>query len=65
MCGCINQINKTLIAQNNKIFIPPGGPEIPSLRTEKVDVTSKMPRRRQLVFASHCPFCGQRYEPGK
>jgi hypothetical protein len=66
MCDCIETTNKHLAEFNTKIELPlwtSSGARRPFVLTMKVD--EKKRGRPRMIFASCCPFCGERYaEPG-
>lgn len=63
MCHCIDLANEKLVRDNTKIesiwvfgknYIPAG------IRTVKVDKTKR--GNPKVIFASFCPFCGEKYD---
>lgn len=62
MCDCIKDINAHLAEHNTKITIPmwtSSGRYIPFVETSKID--GKKRGKPKSVFASCCPFCGEKY----
>ena len=65
MCNCINDLNEKLKEKNTRIYTPISfRPSLntlgPLVVTEKVD---KKKRSKPLnLFASYCPFCGEKIE---
>jgi len=63
MCKCIAEINEKLAAHNTKIELPMLGLQQPFVSTTKID--TKKRGKPVMMFASFCPFCGQRYREQK
>lgn len=64
MCDCIQAANKFLAEHNTRIELPWFGPQRPFVQTMKLD--DKKRGKPKMMFASRCPFCGERYpEPEK
>lgn len=64
MCDCIKTVNEFLALHNTKIELPWMGPQRPFVQTMKLD--DKKRGKPKMMFASCCPFCGERYpEAGK
>jgi len=62
MCDCIETANKHLAAFNTKIELPMWtscGGRPPFVQTVKID--NKKRGKPKMMFASCCPFCGERY----
>jgi hypothetical protein len=59
MCDCIQDVNKFLAEHNTKIEMPWFGPQRPFVQTMKVD--EKRRGKPRMMFASCCPFCGEKY----
>lgn len=62
MCDCIDRVNANLAQFNTIITVPmwtSTGMLTPFVETSKLD-TGKRGKPRS-VFASHCPFCGEKY----
>lgn len=61
MCSCIETINADLAARamNTKVELPLIGPQKAMVRTAKAD--EKARKKPAILFASHCPFCGEKY----
>ncbi len=58
MCDCIDQMNRKLAGQNQRVQVSMLGAVI--VATTKIN-----PQRwgsQDMLLASHCPFCGQTYE---
>jgi hypothetical protein len=63
MCDCIDRIDEHLAQFNTKIELPiwtESGKRTPFVQTMKKD--DKKRGKVRMVFASHCPFCGEKYE---
>ena len=64
MCECIARVNKHLAEFNSVIELPWAGPQRPFVLTMKKD--EKKRGKPKMMFASYCPFCGEKYpEPEK
>jgi hypothetical protein len=63
MCECIKTANKFLAEHNTKIEMPWLGPQRPFVLTMKLD--DKKRGKPQMMFASCCPFCGEKYPEAK
>jgi hypothetical protein len=63
MCDCIKSTNEYLAQHNTKITIPWLGTQRPFVQTEKID--GKKRNKPMMLFASYCPFCGEKYEESK
>jgi len=67
MCDCIAKANDHLAQFNTKIEVPiwtRSGRLTPFVQTVKVDDRKR--GKPKLMFASHCPFCGEKYaEPAQ
>ena len=59
MCDCIEKTNGFLAEHNTKIELPWFGPQRPFVVTMKVD--DKKRGKPRMMFASCCPFCGEKY----
>lgn len=62
MCECIAQANQHLAEFNTKIDVPiwtRSGVLAPFVSTVKLD--DKKRGKPKLMFASCCPFCGEKY----
>lgn len=62
MCGCIDQANEHLAEFNTKIELPiwtSSGRRAPFVQTMKID--EKKRGKPKMIFASCCPFCGEKY----
>jgi hypothetical protein len=58
MCDCIKTTNAHLLQHNTRIMLPMLGPQLPFVETMKVD--SKKRGLPVKMFASYCPFCGEK-----
>ncbi|UQD69244.1 hypothetical protein JEY40_24830 [Bradyrhizobium japonicum] len=58
MCDCIEKTNTHLAQHNTKIMLPWVGPKLPFVETIKLD--EKKRGKPVKMFASHCPFCGEK-----
>ena len=63
MCTCIEDSNKFLSDRNTRITIPLFGTQRPFVQTEKLDDFKR--GKPTMIFASYCPFCGEKYPPAK
>jgi hypothetical protein len=66
MCDCIKNINEHLAGYNTKITVPiwtasDGRPSF--VETSKID--EKKRGKPKSVFASCCPFCGEKYSDNR
>lgn len=61
MCDCIEAMNRELASRNAEISLPIIGPTKPFITLNKLDATRRT--SLPLLFASHCPFCGEKYPP--
>lgn len=59
MCECILTVNQELAQHNTRIHMPIIGPKIPFVETIKVD--EKRRGKPVRMFATYCPFCGEKY----
>ena len=62
MCDCIERVNANLAQFNTIITVPmwtSTGMLTPFVETSKLD-SGKRGKPRS-VFATHCPFCGEKY----
>jgi hypothetical protein len=62
MCDCIETANKHLAEFNTKIELPmwtSSGKLTPFVLTTKIN--EKKRGKPQMIFASCCPFCGEKY----
>ena len=62
MCDCIDRVNGKLAKFNTVINAPfwvSSGPIAPFIETRKIDTGKR--GKPHAVFASHCPFCGEKY----
>ena len=67
MCDCIELTNKELKKYNTRLIIPilwnsQGLKPVEKVvcATEKDDIKNK--RKAVNIFATYCPFCGEKYE---
>jgi hypothetical protein len=60
MCDCIEKANAHLAQHNTKIMFPMIGPQLPFVETIKID--SKKRGLPVKMFASYCPFCGDKLD---
>lgn len=66
MCNCADEINRRLVEKNTRftrvLVFSSHHPDNPNLliETEQVE-TGRGKQKRTKIFASHCPFCGERY----
>ncbi len=58
MCDCITETNKDLRPLNLQLVTPIFGPE--KVLVEVTKISSKI-RGQPKLFATFCPFCGERY----
>jgi hypothetical protein len=63
MCNCIDEVDAFLADRNARIMMPIIGPQRPFVETMKVDPAKR--GRIPSMFASFCPFCGEKYPPSK
>lgn len=61
MCNCMATVDIKLAEHNSKIELPWFGPQLPRIITMKVD--QKKRGKPIGVFATFCPFCGDKYQP--
>lgn len=69
MCNCIDVVNAKLAAHNTRIteplfvFLKPGEKSVRRVfvETDRIESGRGKPKA-QAMFASYCPFCGERYE---
>lgn len=64
MCDCIAKANEHLREHNTKIELPmwsASGVLAPFVQTMKLD--EKKRGKPTMIFASYCPFCGEKYAP--
>lgn len=64
MCDCLENVNIELAEHNTKIVVPmwtASGRLTPFVETTKLD--TKQRGKAKALFATFCPFCGERYEP--
>ena len=62
MCDCISKANEHLKEFNTAIEVPfwtSSGKLTPFVTTYKIDSSKR--GKPKLMFASCCPFCGERY----
>lgn len=62
MCDCIETANRHLADFNTRIELPlwtASGARTPFVQTMKID--EKKRGKPKMIFASYCPFCGERY----
>ncbi len=64
MCNCIVEIDAMLAERNTRIMIPitfsADHSNIPMIVTEQIE-TGRGKRKAIGMFATFCPFCGQKY----
>ncbi len=61
-CNCIETVNAELATRNTQIHLPMfviGGDPKPFVETIKLDETKRV--KPVKMFASFCPFCGEKY----
>jgi len=63
MCDCIATTNAFLKDRNTQILVPMFGPQRPFVETVKLD--DKKRGKPAMMFASNCPFCGEKYPDSK
>lgn len=66
MCDCIETANAHLAEFNTTIELPmwtSSGVRAPFVQTMKID--EKKRGKPKMMFASCCPFCGERYAEAK
>jgi hypothetical protein len=63
MCECIKEVNNHLSQYNTRILIPMIGPQRPFVETEKV--SERVRGKPKRMFASFCPFCGEKFDREK
>lgn len=66
MCECADNIDKMLAERNTRltraiVFGKRGNSPNLMLRTEQIE-TGRGKAKATGMFASHCPFCGEKYE---
>ena len=61
MCDCVKTVNELLAQHNTKVELPWFGPQQVFVTTIKID--QKKRGNPKSMFASHCPFCGEKYPP--
>ena len=62
MCDCIDKIDEHLAQFNTKVELPmwtASGKRTPFVQTIKKD--QKKRGKPRMIFASYCPFCGEKY----
>lgn len=63
MCNCIETINKDLKENhpewNTQIMRPFIGPNVAFVEATKLDEKKRV--KPKTIFATHCPFCGEKY----
>lgn len=59
MCDCIARVDESMLSRNAKIMLPWFGPQRPFIETTKVD--EKKRGKPPRLFATFCPFCGEKY----
>ena len=62
MCDCIKNVSEKLKEHNTALKLPlllDGGPDRVLIETQKAD--SKNRKKPMNLFASFCPFCGEKY----
>jgi len=59
MCKCITNIDKQLAEYNTRILLPMIGPRLPFIETMKLN--EKKRGKPAKMFATFCPFCGEKY----
>lgn len=66
MCDCIDRVNAKLAEHNTKIVVPmwtASGRLTPFVETRKLDATKR--GKAKPLFATYCPFCGEKYDARK
>lgn len=63
MCDCLSKVNGHLAEFNTKIELPMIGPQRPFVLTMKLN--EKKRGKPKMMFASCCPFCGEKYPESK
>lgn len=63
-CNCVEGVDAMLAERNTRIMMPItfGGPSRPMIVTDQIE-TGRGKKRACGMFATFCPFCGERYEP--
>ncbi len=59
MCNCIVNVNERLALHNTCIHMPLFGPALPFIETIKLD--EKKRGKPTKMFATFCPFCGEKF----
>lgn len=65
-CGCINTVDAMLAERNTRIMLPImlGRDQTPRVMIVTEQVESGRGKKKAVgMFATFCPFCGDRYEP--
>lgn len=62
-CDCIKDVDEHLSSHNTKIELPMFGLQRPFITTRKLD--EKKRGKPMFIFASFCPFCGEKYPESK
>lgn len=67
MCNCIEKVNATLLEQKNAELVVsislfnPKPPPMVALQVVRTDTYK--PAKGFTLWATYCPFCGEKYEP--
>ena len=59
MCDCIPRVNELLAEHNTVLNVPMIGPKVALIETRKLDTKNRV--KPSAMFASFCPFCGEKY----
>ncbi len=60
MCDCVKKTNALLAQYNTRLVLPMIGPQRVLIETTKADNQKR--GKPASMFASFCPFCGERYQ---
>lgn len=65
-CECIQSVDAMLAEHNTRIMLPivltSGRTPRPMIVTEQIE-TGRGKKKAVGMFATFCPFCGERYDP--